>query len=98
MRKLKDAEKAEDDPIMNDQDDPVKEMSEAEVVATSSSNRIEKRKSTEELINQLTVPSKRRLSEETKTKDFQTNVENCCIGMFHVLFLFWNFATYRLKF
>jgi hypothetical protein len=40
----------------------------------------EKRKATEQLIEQLTVPSKRKCNNQKQPDDMQARVENCRIG------------------
>ena len=99
LKKLKDAEKGKDGSIIDGcidtakvisvvadiaKEAPVadiaKEAPEAEVLS-----RVGKRKATDKLIEQLTVPSKRKPKQEVAQKsNFQQKVDNCCIGMFHI--------------
>ena len=90
LKKLKDAEKDKDGSIINGCIDPAKEIlvvadiakeaPEAEVLS-----RVGKGKATDKLIEQLTVPSKRKPKQEvTQKSNFQQKVDNCRIGMFHI--------------
>lgn len=86
LKKLKDAEKDDDESIIDGtivtgKDIPgadiAKEIPEAEAL-----NTVGKRKVTDELINQLTVPSKRKPKQEaTQESDLQKKVDNCRIGI-----------------
>ncbi|CAB3986055.1 Hypothetical predicted protein [Paramuricea clavata] len=70
-------ENGQDDERISGTVDRTDTVVDTELTEAASSR--EKRKATEELIEQLTVPSKRNCNENKPKDDFQAHVENCRI-------------------